>query len=226
MPDKPKVTSPANIGKELKDLPLEYLISAPLQGAIKAQSLAGHSTIEFINKVCMTKKDGKKVVNMVDFIYSKPNPMAGGMNRRKNNDTEYKMSVPLMTMLPIPYIRIEKLTNHFDFKITTTSIEKEHDEESADVDASYDGWFTNVSMEGHVGATDDEKTKVQREANLSIDVIAVQDEMPKGLEKILDIFTDIIKTQAKDNMMPPKKDKKEKKASSATENQTTDPDFA
>lgn len=183
------------IGQEVKELPLEYVIAAPLQGAVKAQSLAANSTVDFINNVCVTEKGGNKTVNMIDFIYSKPKPndegLLGGMT------SSHKLSVPLMTMLPVPYIRIEKMTTHFDFKISSTIIEKDHKEKKVSSSAKYNAWFVNASIHGHVGATHDVDNKVDREANLKIDVTAVQDQMPQGLSKVLDIFTEAIKDQQK-----------------------------
>lgn len=183
------------IGQEVKELPLEYVIAAPLQGAVKAQSLAANSTVDFINNVCVTEKGGNKTVNMIDFIYSKSKPndegLLGGMT------SSHKLSVPLMTMLPVPYIRIEKMTTHFDFKISSTIIEKDHKEKKVSSSAKYNAWFANASIHGHVGSTHDVDNKLDREANLKIDVTAVQDQMPQGLSKVLDIFTEAIKDQQK-----------------------------
>ncbi len=183
------------IAQEVKELPLEYVIAAPMQGAIKAQSLAANSTIDFINNVCVTEKDGNKTVNMIDFIYSKPKPndegLMGGMT------SSHKLSVPLMTMLPVPYIRIEKMTTHFDFKISSTIIEKDHTEKKVNASAKYNAWFASASIHGHVGSSHDVDDKLNREANLIIDVTAVQDQMPRGLVKVLDIFTEAIKDQQK-----------------------------
>lgn len=192
------------IAQELKELPLEYVIAAPMQGAVKAQSLAAKSTVDFINNVCVTEKGGNKVVNMVDFIYSKPKPnndgLMGGMT------SSHKLSVPLMTMIPVPYIRIEKMTTHFDFKISSTIIEKDHKEKKVFAHAKYNAWFASASIHGHVGSSHDVDDKLNREANLKIDVTAVQDQMPQGLSKVLDIFTEAIKDQEKSSKSSEKDD--------------------
>lgn len=49
------------IGSELKDLPMEYLIGAPLNAAIKAQVEMGKAMISFVNMLAFGEemKDGK-----------------------------------------------------------------------------------------------------------------------------------------------------------------------
>ena len=70
-----------NIASELRSLPLEYIIAAPMMGAIKAQSMAANHTMEFVEKVGFKKSGNRTEVNMIDFVYG----TGRSMNMKKSS---------------------------------------------------------------------------------------------------------------------------------------------
>jgi Protein of unknown function (DUF2589) len=67
-----------------------------LTAIIKAQALAAQTTVDFMRKVGLTTDN--KVIN-AQFYYNITNATTG---ERKL----HKLSVPLLTIIPIPYVRV------------------------------------------------------------------------------------------------------------------------
>jgi len=182
----------ANIAAELRALPLEYVISAPMTGAIKAQAMAARSTINFIEKIGLKKIKGKTQVNMIDFIYSSPHKDMDMSDKSATNT----LSVPLLSIIPVPFIRIKDMNIKFDFKIVTTAVDNHKDSETVKVDASYGMWFTKVKVHGVYTSSNESRSSVDKTGTIAITVNAVQDEMPAGLKTVLSIFNTVIQEQS------------------------------
>lgn len=114
-----------------------------------------------------------------------------------------KLEVPILTILPIPFIRIEETT--IDFKAKITSMEYRQTDSTLKVDASlgatvkYPPLFSIVSAKLKVNTsyqrTSRQGEKVNRTYSLDIHVQALQDEMPAGMERILGILEDATRSQ-------------------------------
>jgi hypothetical protein len=116
---------------------------------------------------------------------------------------EMKLEVPLLSIVPIPYIRVEEVTIDFNAKINSM-----HTDESAKSFARNTefekkgkaGFFLAKASAAFKCSTSRQSNsksmgKVERTFNLAVHVRAVQDELPGGMEKILGILEDAIKSQ-------------------------------
>jgi len=113
------------------------------------------------------------------------------------------LEVPILTMLPIPFIRIEETTIDFNAKIN--SVEEIKTDETFKIDASLDAkvqyppLFSVVSVNLKVNTSYQKNTqtgtKVDRTYSMAVHIRATQDEMPAGMEKLLGILEDSIKAQ-------------------------------
>jgi len=113
------------------------------------------------------------------------------------------LEVPILTMLPIPFIRIEETTIDFNAKIN--SVEETKTDETFKFDASLDAkvqyppLFSIATVKLKVSTSYQKNTqtgtKVDRTYSMAVHIRAVQDEMPAGMEKILGILEDAIKSQ-------------------------------
>jgi hypothetical protein len=113
------------------------------------------------------------------------------------------LEVPILTMLPIPFIRIEETTIDFNAKIN--SVEEVKTDETFKFDASlevkgqYPPLFSMISANLKVSTSYQKNTqtgtKVDRTYSMAVHIRAVQDEMPAGMEKILGILEDAIASQ-------------------------------
>jgi len=113
------------------------------------------------------------------------------------------LEVPILTMLPIPFIRIEETTIDFNAKIN--SVEETKTDETFKFDASLDAKFqypplfamatVNLKVSTSYQKNTQTGNKVDRTYSMAVHIRAVQDEMPAGMEKILGILEDAIKSQ-------------------------------
>lgn len=114
-----------------------------------------------------------------------------------------QLEVPILTMLPIPFIRIEETTIDFNAKIN--SVEEVKTDETfkfkAELDAKvqYPPLFSVATVNLKVSTSYQKNTqtgsKVDRTYSMAVHIRAVQDEMPPGMEKILGILEDAIASQ-------------------------------
>ena len=152
------------------------------RSSIGASSLA---TVNFINNVGFeTAEDGKKTLVMVDFSHTRKDVDAEGNEVNK----DIAIRVPLLAMLPIPSLRIEHVI--IDFKVKLNSVESSKVSDKLGVSVSAGGGFGPVNFK--VSASYERQTstgvEVKKEYALTVNVKAVQDEIPAGLEKILNML--------------------------------------
>lgn len=208
---------PVNIGAELQSLPLEYMLSAPLQGAIRSQALAAQTTVDFIEKVGLQEDaSGNLSVRQVEFEYSRQVTNANDPAATPTMETN-RLTVPMLAIIPIPYIRIQDLSVDFDFRVreTITNTAKTEITSSTGTKMTVDtttkmgGGFlsflggpsatikANVTSTFNVSASHKStNTQTQdRSARISMQMKAVQDTMPEGLSRVLTILNDAISSQ-------------------------------
>jgi Protein of unknown function (DUF2589) len=172
-----------NLTAELNNIDFRKMIGGPLQAAVDAQVASSLATVDFINKVGFTAPDsgGKRELVMVDFTHTRKE--AG-----ETTGKEIKISVPLLAMLPIPSLRIEHVI--IDFNVKLNSVESSTTSDTLGVNAEVKGGWGPVSFK--VSASYQRKTatniEVKKEYALNVNVKAVQDEIPAGLEKILNLL--------------------------------------
>jgi len=114
-----------------------------------------------------------------------------------------KLEVPILTMLPIPFIRIEETTIDFNAKINSVEEAKSDStfkiDTTLDANVKYPPLFSIASVNLKVNTSYQRNTssgyKVDRTYSMAVHIRAVQDEMPAGMEKILSILEDSITSQ-------------------------------
>lgn len=190
----------------LTNIPFEHLIGSPLSACVEAQAQAACATANFIQSVGLckkntdTKKEGsseqeeKFEAVTVEFSF-----MRGG--------NEVIVKVPLLTIVPIPYFAIS--TVDINFKATITGIDTTHYEQTASdtFDASEGsnkrrGFIfnrnkttlkTSVSSKKDSKATQDSSFSI--ESTIDVSVHAVQDSMPAGMAKMLEILNSAVSAE-------------------------------
>jgi hypothetical protein len=209
---------PANIAGELQSLPLEYMLSAPLTAVIKAQALAAKTTIDFIEQVGLEDDGtGELKVRSAQFTYSAP--VADPTNPGAVIYQDAQLTVPLLSIAPVPYIRASDLRVNFEFKIRdvqSAASQKEVTgsfgiESNTTVQSKYGGGLlgmfggpsgqfeqkTKISMSVTSANKSTSSSKTDRSATFTMTMNAVQDEMPGGLAQVLNILTEAIKSTKK-----------------------------
>ena len=146
----------------MKALPFDHIIGAPLMACIKAQQASAQVTWEAIREMGFDKSDksaGEEEVAMVSFLFQQ-----GGFKR--------KITVPLLTLIPIPYMQIDYVDLKFRADMSTTS--------EGELTAKYSN-----TMDSQAARTS--KYNVTNE--IDINIHATTSGMPAGIAKLLDIFT-------------------------------------
>ena len=172
----------------LQGLPFDNLIGGPLNACIQAQNDAAMTSINFINNVCLNedKETGEKSAIYVSFSFIQ-------------NGRKVVINVPLIAIVPIPYIAINSID--ISFKATVNGVESE----SSSTETEYEskgtkkstrktGWFrkktttinSTFSTKRDSKSTQDSKFSV--EATIDVAVHAGQESMPAGMAKILEML--------------------------------------
>ena len=181
----PDLPATADLAGELNNIDFRKMIGGPLQACVDAQVASSLATVDFINKVgfkAAATEGAPRELVMVDFSHSRTNDADPPVT------TTTKITIPLLAMLPIPSLRIEHVIIDFNVKLNSVQTASAEDTLGVKVDASA-GWGP-VSLK--VSASYQRKTatnvEVKKEYSLNVNVKAVQDEMPPGLEKILNML--------------------------------------
>ena len=163
MADGPNTNSGSKVASALNSIPFGNIIGGPLAACVRAQAEAAHTTIDFIRGFTMTNSEldpeGIEPIT-VTFTFI--------MNGEKT-----RMTVPLMTIVPIPYMHIDYVNLNF----------------TADITACDDGKMeAKYATEGYTRTEDDEQS-VSVESKMGINVRASTSSMPSGMAKMLEFFT-------------------------------------
>lgn len=182
LPSRPQRALSTNFTSELNNIPFRAMIGGPLQAAVDAQVASSLATIDFINRVGFTDPAaGERQLVMVDFSHTRQDVDAAGNEVSK----KVALRVPLLAMLPIPSLRIEHVIIDFNAKLNSVETSTISDQVGVQAEAKA-GWGP-VSFK--VSASYQRKSttgvEVKKEYALQVNVKAVQDEIPAGLEKIL-----------------------------------------
>jgi len=177
----------------LTGIPFSQIIGSPLKAAIEAQAMAAETTWRFIQEVGLNtdKETGdKKAVNVsFDFI---------------QDGKEVRLNVPLLTIVPIPYIAINSIDINFKAKINAESSSHNEESDSSSMNANlkvggkigFGPFSANFDVSAGYSSKKDSKatqdSKYSVEYTLDIAVKAGQDSMPAGLARVLDILNNCI----------------------------------
>jgi uncharacterized protein DUF2589 len=214
---------PANIGAELQALPLEYMLSSPLTAVIKAQALAAQTTVDFIEKVGLEEDaaTGDLSVRTAQFSFDQPVPDPA--NPGAVISQAATLTVPILTLAPIPFIRVSDLNVSFEFKIRDVTSNQSKAEitgktgfESTTTSTGKTGFGggligflggasasgsveqkTNVTASVSATYQSSNRQMTDRSATFKMTMNAVQDALPEGLSRVLTILNDAINSQKK-----------------------------
>lgn len=170
----------------LQGLPFNNLIGGPLNACILAQAEAAQTTVNFIQEVGLNQlEDGTKEAIYVYFNFIQ-------------NGRKVTISVPLLTILPIPYIAINSID--INFKATVTGVENTSftDEYSSEYKGDYTrntkSWFKRKTTSLQTSYSSKHDSKSTQDSSFSIEttidvaVHAGQESMPAGMAKILEML--------------------------------------
>ncbi|HYD52985.1 MAG TPA: DUF2589 domain-containing protein [Gemmatimonadaceae bacterium] len=206
-------------GQELASIDFASMLGGPLTAVINAQAQAAMSTVNFIKEVGFEKPTQAQIAGSdtetmkpiyVSFKYPKEVvPFTPAIPASTENPTgtpavaaqyeQQRLDVPILTMLPIPFIRIDTTTIDFNAKIN--SIEYQKTDTNLQVNAALEakaGWLwgsAKLNVSTSYQRSTSQGTNVDRTYSMAVHIKAVQDEMPAGMEKLLGILESAIISQ-------------------------------
>ena len=105
---------------------------------------------------------------------------------------DMRIQVPILTMLPVPFIRVEKATVDFNAKINAMETSQQSSDFSIAGDLEAKQRWPGGSAKLTVSCSYQRKTatgsSVERTYSMQVHVEATQDEMPSGMERLLGIL--------------------------------------
>ncbi|MBC2710080.1 MAG: DUF2589 domain-containing protein [Desulfosarcina sp.] len=165
---------------EFQSLPLSYILAEPLNGVVKAHMLAAQTTREYIEKL----KD-----ESIEFSVKKT--AADG----SDTGQEVRIVAPILSIIPVPNLRIDSLSVNFRYSINHTLKDKKDQALEAKMKAGTTGWlssFVDVSLSGSVSTRSSSESEMNRSGTLEISMQASEAEQPEGLKKILNMLANTI----------------------------------
>ena len=177
---------------EFQALPLEFIVANPLVAAVKAQSAAAEATKAFI----LSLMDGNKKPITVEFnveVSDSAATQSGGGQAPTPRNVNIK--APLLSMVPIPHLRIDSFTTHFKYEITQTVKDTKAKDFSVDLSAQSGAAlspFVSATLKGSVSSKSSEESTMNRSGVLEITIHASEAPMPEGLAKILGLLANSV----------------------------------
>lgn len=105
---------------------------------------------------------------------------------------QMELRVPILSMLPIPYLRVEEFSLDFNVKITSMETYNVSDQleigATLEVQQRWGSGSAKLNVAASYKRSTAAGTSVERTYDMAVHVRAVQDEMPGGLETILGIL--------------------------------------
>lgn len=195
MPDKYNQPFSPNFSSELN---IESIISAPLVAASKANVVMVTGQTRFLLENCFTKNNATNTYEpvMIDMVMVK-----GVVDPSKEPDepgyfkkVEMNFSIPLLCLVPINSIAIDKVTVDFDMEITSVTSYNTNPATNSVIDkkAQLNG---KISSKRDNGSNDQNKS--QSTSRLMVNINAGPLPLPVGVLTIIDLYTKAIQPYPK-----------------------------
>lgn len=183
-------TAPSQVATNaLQAIPFGSIIGGPLNACIEAQAMAAQTTWKFIQEVGLNTnpETGEKSAVSVSFLFLQGGRMV-------------QLNVPLLTIVPIPYIAIHSIDINFKANISASSSSVQEDSSHTDMGGSLDltagfkagPFHMDAKMNANYSSKKDSKatqeSKYSVEYTMDVAVKAGQDSMPAGLAKVLELL--------------------------------------
>jgi len=194
----------ARATSELASIPFGALIGGPLSAAVEAQATSAKTTADFIKEVGFlpggsdpfdldAAADGNAgAIRNVTFTY-KVTDVSG-------DEQNATLTVPILTIIPIPFLRIDEMTIDFTAKINDvhsySSVNQRESEFNLSANVRF-GWGPirariNAGYSSKRKNVTENKSKYSAEYGLDVYLKAVQDDMPGGMARMLTILENTI----------------------------------
>lgn len=171
------------IGSVINALPLDRMISGPLQAMIQAQISASKSYADFLMGVCV--QDGKAVA--IQFDYDETLTDEQGVYK---GTVARKMQIPLLAAVTHPNIVIEEGTVEFELTISQQAERTSETAGEASFAASL-GWGPfKLDVKGQVSHKSSQTRKTDTRARYAFNTKVRRQDPPEAMMRVIEFLTE------------------------------------
>lgn len=189
-------------GSVINALPMDKMISAPLNAMVTAQVQASKSYADFLQTVCI--RDGKAVQLTFDYQETVVDQEGNYQGTRQRS-----MAVPLMAAIEHPNICIESGSVDFELEITASEASSSSTEVGGELEASV-GWGpVSAKLTARASHKQEQTRKTDTRAKYSFHTVLKRQPAPEALCRVIDFLTE---ASTKPATLPANKELKSKDA--------------
>ncbi|WP_226502139.1 DUF2589 domain-containing protein [Pseudomonas sp. MWU16-30317] len=184
-----------SMGDQFRGLPMGDLIGAPLTAACDAQVRLANATADFIKVVGFlppasdgADPSGVGGVRNVMFRFDRPSqsvPAADGENPMETVELE----VPLLAVVKVPNLSINKVDVSFDMEVKNASQFREATDTqgamSAEAKIGWGPFSAKVTISGSISSHKENTRSTDQSAKYHVQVHAADNGMPEGLARVM-----------------------------------------
>lgn len=182
-------------------LSLAQLIGAPIHALVDAEAQAAMATSNFIRTVgfqSTPEGDGNELgeLKMAKFVHSRIMP--------DGTEEHQEVSIPLLTLLPIPALQIRDAQLDYTVKVVQTEVGAQHSQQIFnELNIEKNGLSMPATIRASFAREQRETGKNTTDMVLKIKVNIEQSDMPSGLEKLLNIANEAVNYKRVTPLAPP-----------------------
>lgn len=172
------------LSSELASMDFGSLVGGPLVAAVNAQAQASIAASNFILKTAFVDPDNPSELRTITMKVNKT---------KIDGTTELvEITVPLLTILQVPNLRISEYDYEFNAKINSVDTSSTNTEFKANASLQAKAGWGWGSAKLNASASFKKETKegntTSRDYQMKIKVRAISDQLPGGLEKLLGLL--------------------------------------
>ncbi|MFO2465571.1 DUF2589 domain-containing protein [Pseudomonas sp. 15FMM2] len=184
------------MGNQFSGLPMADLIGAPLSAACDAQVRLANATANFIKVIgFLPPADPANAgpndvgdIRNVSFRYDRSAPTEDDPAAIE----KVELQLPLLAVVKVPNLAINKVDITFDMEVRNSEQSRDTEDRSGSFSAEAKlGWgpfSAKVNVSGSVASHKENTRSTDQSAKYHVEVHAVDDGMPEGLARVMDII--------------------------------------
>lgn len=184
----------SEMGNEFSGLPIGELIGGPLTAACDAQVKLAMATANFINTVGFDPET--KQTRQMDFSFWRPARSGGELASGEAQIEKVTLSVPFLALVNIPALKVKSVDIIFDMEVKSAESSKDSFKAEAGLEVTAGGGIGPVNfsatVKGSVSTAKEHTRSTDKSAKYHVEVHALDEGMPEGLARVLDIMQSAI----------------------------------
>lgn len=164
------------------NLPIETLISAPLNAAAASNIELAQATYDFISNVWLDPKN--KQPRMLEFPLERPVD-AGGTEK-------ITVTAPFAALAQLPNLMVQSVDVNFSMEVKNTSKSTQSQTAEAKLDVSARFGFISAKLTGSLSTKSENTRSTDQSAKYDIKVHANQANPTEGMNKLAQVFASCI----------------------------------